>query len=249
MENTTESYLRATDENNIVHYKVGILAEGDHISEGYEEVYLDYLRLRAKVYVDQTGMLSEEAILEDGTERDEDDYRSIHFGVIADNCSCSRVVAALRIILKSDLNMSTLPVENYFPNLFSFCPISNGALELSRYICTREYETKQFELQWMLLCRVMHYINEKNILQAYAVIETSLERVFRTRGVPIKRLSEPQFVLKYRSYNIPVIFNIKLTARLMSLKYPRIFEKITESNDVFLHFKICGDNGVIYENN
>jgi len=63
-------------------FAVGILAVENEVVANRHEEYLGYLRLRANVYADQTNIIPKEQVLADGTERDKDDIRSVHFAVI-----------------------------------------------------------------------------------------------------------------------------------------------------------------------
>ena len=230
-------------------FSVGILAEGNCVLKGCEEAYLDYLRLRASVYAIQNDYISRELIRDDGTERDEDDSRSVHFGVLEDQSDGQKVVAALRLILKNDLFTKPLPIENYFSIAFANEPVPLNNFELSRYICKHENKAIQLHLMWPLLSAGMSYAIRHNMENSYAVLEPFLERVMKARGIPVNRLAEPEFVSKYNSTNIPVNFNNQLSAKIMEVRNPGMIEALGDSNGRFVPFGICGQKGLLYADN
>jgi N-acyl-L-homoserine lactone synthetase len=244
-----QARVKTIIENNNMHYSVGILAEGNCVSNGCEEAYLDYLRLRARVYGIQNDFISKELILKDGTERDEDDCRSVHFAVLEENDEGSRVVAALRLILKNDITAKSLPIEKYFPKAFSNMPVPLNNVELSRYICNHENKATQFALTLPLFSSAAYYGNKHNISLTYAVIEPFLERILRLRGFPVKRLAEQEFLSQYNRTHIPVIFNNKLIMSIIESKNPGMIGKLGNTDGKFVCFEIINQKGVLYENN
>ena len=230
-------------------YSVGILAEGNCVSKGCDEVYLDYLRLRANVYAIQNDYISRELILDDGTEKDEEDSRSVHFGVIDNYGDNPHIVAAMRLILKNDMFDNPLPIEKYFTNVFVNMPIPHNNVELSRFICQHENKVTQMLLMWPLLAIGTSYAIQNNLEMTYAVIEPFLERILKFKGLTMKRLADPEFVLQYNSTNIPVLFNTILVAKILESKNPGIIDALGDSNGKFVRFGICDTKGILYENN
>lgn len=94
-------------------YYVGVLAVRDRII--MPEAFLAARRLRFNKY-HALGLLSDSDQDEDGGEHDEDDGRSIQFGVIKNlGEDDPQMIATSRLILRGD---KKLPVEKYFPDFF-----------------------------------------------------------------------------------------------------------------------------------
>jgi len=198
-------------------FAVGLLAVGNTIIAGRDQEYLGYLRLRANVYADQTNFISKEHVLEDGTERDSNDERSVHLGVIENIAGNHRVVAAMRLIIKSREDGRPLPIESFFPEVFEGTPAPENSVEISRYICRHEDARIQGDLKWPLYKQALSYGIARNLGPTYAVVETPLENQLKASGIPLKRIAEPKFLPEYNTHNLALeVYSDKL-ARMMKL--------------------------------
>ncbi len=219
----TNEMVIPTIESNIfdghedARFAAGIIAVGGAIVEGRDQEYLGYLRLRANVYADQTNMISKDQVLEDGTERDGDDKRSVHFAVIENIVGNHRVVAAMRLIIKSHEDSRPLPIEEYFPEAFDDKRAPERSIEVSRYICRHERQSVQSELKWPLYTQGLSYAMTNNLGPTFAVVEAPLENQLRGIGIALNRIAEPKFVAEYNADNLAIEIDTKKVARMMGL--------------------------------
>lgn len=196
-------------------FAMGILAIGDQVVDGREEEFRGYLRLRANVYADQTAMISKELVRPDGTEMDEDDSRSVHFGVIENTPEGQRLVGAMRIIAKTAEDDRPLPIESFFNDEFAGNPLPVGALEASRYICRHEDARTQNKLKWPMFTGILNYMMTHELGPMYGVVEEKVERALQVSGVPITRIADPKYVPEYAADNLGIYVDTRaLSARM-----------------------------------
>ena len=224
-------------------FAVGLLAVGSTIIAGRDQEYIGYLRLRANVYADQTGMISKEHVLEDGTERDTDDLRSVHFGVFENIAGNQRVVAAMRLIIKSREDSSPLPIEDFFPEAFESVAAPNNSAEISRYICRHESPKVQAELKWPLYTQALSYgmAHRLGNPATYAVVEAPLENQLTSIGIPLKRIAEPKFVPEYNADNLALEINIARLAHVMKLDKTSTIEATLAVENELTYFGAMGE--------
>ncbi len=215
---------RLFDDHEEARFAVGILAVGEDIVDGRDEEYLGYLRLRANVYADQTNMIPHEHVLADGTERDSDDARSVHFAVIENVAGNQRVVAAMRLIIKSREDGRSLPIEDYFPDAFKAGEAPEKSIEVSRYICRHEDSDKQDELKWPLYTQALTYAMTHDLGPTYGVVEAPLERQLIGIGIPLRRIAEPKFLPEYNADNLALEIDTDKLAHTMKLDKMRFVE-------------------------
>lgn len=204
------------NENPDAQFMFGKIAVGSTVVPGFEDVYDNYLRLRARVYAHQTGMISVERVRDDGTETDEDDVRSVHMAVVENMGSHARVVGSMRIIEKSLTNPEELPIHDFFgkvldrSGLVEVVENSNvQATEISRYICRHEDRKVQRTIKWPLFkLAVGHIMATADKAPTYAVVEEFLERDLRINGVSLDRIAEPKFVPEYNDANLAVKIDV-----------------------------------------
>lgn len=199
-------------------FAVGLLAIGDQVIDGRVDIFNGYLRLRANVYADQTRMISPDSVV-DGIERDEDDVRSIHFGIIENTDVGQRVDAAMRLIVKADETDRPLPIESFFPEAFAKAA-STRAVEVSRYICRHEVSMIQKQFKWQLYEVALGYAMMHDLGPTYGVVEPKQELRLAEAGVPIRRIAEPKYVPEYRDYNLGIEIDTATLARMMQLPEP-----------------------------
>lgn len=190
-------------------FAVGLLATGDQVISGRENEYLGYLNLRANVYGAQTHMVPIDHIREDGTEKDKDDSRSLHFGIIENDKTSQRVVAAMRIIVKRDMNDRPLPIEEFFPNYFNNQPAVGGSVELSRYILRHENLKIQDRLKWPLFGVCLEYGKKHSLDPVYAVIEPGFKKYLQKMKFIDQEIASPVFIPEYNTENLAVKINLQ----------------------------------------
>lgn len=153
-------------------------------------------RLRAKVYVEDMGFLSPDDIdASSGTELDQDDERSVHFGAIEhtayDGPALARVVASGRLIVKRTVE-DLLPIETSFPELFADQPIATDTVEVSRFISRHESKLTQHMLALAIIRAMTYYSVNEGQQSSYAIIERPLLKLLSKIGLPLDVLGEPK---------------------------------------------------------
>lgn len=222
--------------NQAARFAVGMIAHGETIMPGMSAEYLGYLRLRANVYADQTNMIPKDVVAADGTEKDIDDPRSVHFAVVENGGKNKRVVAAMRLIIKSDADPRALPIEEFFAEeAFADGPAPLGSTEVSRYICRHEDPKIERQLKWPLYTAALTYVMDNNIGPTYAVVEEFLEKGLKKTGVPITRIAPPKFVPEYNDFNMGIEIDTDLLGQLLSIS-PREASARQESTNVFTYY-------------
>lgn len=221
-------------------FAVGIIAVGNNVVDGLDEELKAYLRLRANVYADQTRMISKDLVAEDGTERDADDARSVHFAVF-ENGEQTRVVGAMRLIVKNHEDSSNLPIEDFFPEAFAE-PAPIGSTEVSRYICRHETRATERQLKTLLYSRVVPYIMSHELGPTYAVVEPVLERALPMGGVILRRIAEPVFVPEYNDDNLGIQIYTDEMAASMGVAEPQVLAKMRQDEHKLHYFKSLGSN-------
>lgn len=210
------------DRESTARFAAGIIAVGTEPVAGLEDAYLGYLRLRAAVYADQTGMIPREQVSADGTESDADDARSVHFAVFENADMEARIVASMRLILKTQDAMADLPAERFFPDAFEHNPAPSGSLEISRYICRHENLALQSLLKWPLYAVAVEYAEANDLTPTFAVVEPGLYKGLVASRLPLRQLGAPKYIPEYSSENFPVAINTRLVRRMTRALYPQV---------------------------
>lgn len=221
--------------NESARFAVGLIAVGHEARLGLEAEFTGYLQLRARVYGEQAQFIPKEQIAPDGTERDHNDSRSIHFGMIENMPNFQRVVAAMRLIHKQN-EQEPLPVETFFPEVFEEKQAPLNSIEVSRFICQHEDSAVQNELKWPLFSTVVSHIISTNLGPTYGVVETVLEKSLKANRVPIKRLGELKFIPEYNTENMPIEINTTLLAKILEKHNPRAVEDLKKSTGKMVFF-------------
>lgn len=191
----------------------GLIAVNGVPLPGLEAEYRAHYDLRRRVYVDQTGQLSENELQEDGTDRDDYDARSVTFAVFENHRLGVRVVGVARLIMRhAD---APLPVEKLCADAFGSRVPSGRSVEMSRVIARHENAALQDLVQWHLFGVMLAYITQNDIERTFAIIEPWLERHLNG-AVKITRLGDVRYVEHYLDYNVPVEIDIPASARRMN---------------------------------
>lgn len=183
--------------------KFALVAFGLGMREN-DELFNSYLKLRANVYVYQTGMLPEEVLHSDGTETDEDDERSSHFLVVENRIGAAAAVACIRLIEKSREHPEQLPVENFFPEAFEEHSAGPNSIEVSRFISCLDSKPDQLTAIMELFKSSLARIRQNELGPVYAVVEEDLERSLGFLGAPPRRIADPQYVEEYNDSNVGI---------------------------------------------
>lgn len=218
------------DEHPEAQFAAGIIAIGSEVVPGCEEVFHGYGQLRAEVYARQTRMIDPELVREDGTETDEDDARSIHFAVVentgqpGDKERTQRVVGALRLIIKDEINPAPLPVEEFFPEAFEQEPAAMPSTEASRYICRHEDPRVQNWLSGPLFYGAVSYIVAHGLGETYGVVEPPVEARLKRFGMDLERVADPKWVEEYKDDNLAFRVDVAKLAEAFGLTTEQLAE-------------------------
>lgn len=178
-----------------------------------DSIEQEYLRLRANVYIDQTGILDESSRRPDGTEIDSDDLRAAHFVSLEQKLGRLAIVGCMRLPQKL-LDKSHLPIEQFFPEAFGE-PAPVGSIEVSRLIVNHEDVLARDKIKKQLIANGLAYIFDNNLGPVYAVVEDYLMKDLENIGVPLKPIAKPKYIDKYHSENIGIeVDRFKLAQRL-----------------------------------
>lgn len=168
--------------------------------------FLGALKLRANVYIDESHYLEESHRQADGTESDNDDVRSVHYGIIENATDGPRVVGNIRGIIKDDER--SLPVENIFPEIFEDSPAPLGALEASRYIARHPDRSVQSAISLGLIRVIVTQAANNGNQPIFAIAEESMVRHFNRLNLPFEKISDPRPVVSYNNTeNMVLRFN------------------------------------------
>lgn len=176
----------------------------EHGIRDNDEVFRGYLKLRANVYVHQTGMLDPEYVRPDGTERDEDDERSSHFVVLENRIGRAAVVGCLRLIEKSPDNPAPLPIEQFFPAAFENQPAGQKSLEVSRFISSIDNRAHQLVAIMELFKSGLARIKQQDLGPTYGIVEEDLEKSLAYLGAPPRRIADPEYLEEYHDKNVGI---------------------------------------------
>lgn len=188
-------------------FAIARIADGAEPHQGSEAIYEAYLRLRANVYIDQTGMLESSARREDGTEMDADDERSVHFAVVENRISRAAAIACMRLVQKTERHSSALAIEEFFPEVFNDNPAPVGSMEVSRFIVRHDEHEPRHLARTNLLMSALAHTRDQNLSPTYAVVEQEFEEHLTRIGVPVERIAEPKWVPEYNDYNLGILID------------------------------------------
>lgn len=184
-------------------FAIGILCNDEIFSYEPNSIEEAYLKLRANVYIDQTGMLDQRVRRHDGTEIDEEDQRSIHFVVLENLMDQVSVFACMRLIPKTPNQNSILPIEEFFPDEITESVPPNG-VEVSRFIVRHNDRRQSMLAKIKLISAGLAYTFLKNLEPILGVVEPSFERDLRIMKIPTRRIAEPKFVAEYNDENLGI---------------------------------------------
>ena len=210
---------------------LGVLAVDGVAVPGLEAEYLAHFQLRRRVYVDQTGQLSEKDLLPDGTDRDADDSRSVTFCVLENHPSGTRVVGVSRLIVRGQekagdsLHGAPLPVEDFCPDAFVDGPLPWNAVEVSRVIARHEKAVVQDSIQWHLFALMLAYVTNHGLGRAFAIIEPWFERHLKSI-ITIHRVGDVRFIEHYLDYNVPIEIDVEASTATVTARTSDLVERL-----------------------
>lgn len=187
-------------------FALGVLSSEAVLSYQPNSVEEAYLKLRANVYIDQTGILHQHAKRHDGTELDKEDHHSTHFVVLENLIGRTTLFACMRLIEKIAHSDTNLPIEDFFSNGLTVRPTHNST-EVSRFIVRHNDRKQALTAKMKLMTASLAYSYKNNLGPIFGVVETNFERDLRIMKVPIHRIAEPKLINKYNSHNIGIIID------------------------------------------
>lgn len=191
--------------NSDAQFWLGTVATGNvmHIPEPY---YDGLMRFRGSVYVDELRFLGRNSLDSKGREIDEYDDHSVEIAVIEHDpisSDTAEVVGSTRLILKSEADQE-LPIEHYFPELFSDGPLSVGSVEVSRFIARHPEKEKQHSIMKALLRTITLHSVENDVDSLYFMIEKPLVTLFKYLHIPMELIGEPKNVPELNGVLYPI---------------------------------------------
>lgn len=216
-------------------FAVGIVAVGGTIIPGRESEFKGYSLLRGNVYAWQQKYMPVEDLNPDGTETDSDDLRSVHFALLENAMADTRVVGAMRLIVKSKENPQPLPIEVHYPEAFAEQPIPILGTEVARLISRHEEPAIQHGNIWPLFSAGVKYVIDNDLGPVYGVVKDTLARNLKIAGVPVTEMAEPKYVPEYNSVKQPVRVDIAGLTHTLEADRPDMFDamSVVESEFVF----------------
>jgi len=199
-----------------IRFAIGEVAVNGAVVNGYCHEFAGAAQLRAKTYLD-SGFINSDELDDDGTELDQNDSRSAHFVVLERTASDlnARVVGNMRLIIKSSENFAPLPVEGYYPELFSDNPFPVNSVEVSRLIARHEDPLIQNILKWPLFVAGYKYAEHNKLGSVYGLISPALTRQLRMEHVPVAAVAAEKYIPAINATKQPVVLNFPLFKRLI----------------------------------
>ena len=185
------------------HLAVGIVAIGSNAVSGLENEFKGYSLLRGNVYGRQKQYVRLDDLNADGAEIDPDDERSVHLTLIENIATSTRVVGAMRLIIKSPEYRNLLPIEAHYPEAFPTAPVPILGTEVSRLICRHEDKQTQTSLKWLLFTAGVSHAMSRGLGPVFGVIEQTLSDLLIAEGVPIHMLAPTKFVAGFNAVKAP----------------------------------------------
>lgn len=184
-------------------FAMGVFDSKDVLSYRPGSIEEAYLKLRADVYIDQTGYLKSGVKRQDGTELDNDDERSTHFVVLENLIGRAAVFACMRIIEKTTKNDQPLPIEKFFPEIF-INPAELNTVEVSRFI-VRHSEARYARTFYRdLIVAGMAHTIDNNLGPVFSVVEPEFEKYLKLMRLPSSRLTGLKYLPEYNTSNIGI---------------------------------------------
>lgn len=221
-------------------FAAGMIGKGTASLPGRSREFNGYLRLRASVYLRQMHMLPPDAESPDGTERDEEDARSLHFGVFARAGDGARVVASMRLIHKSEAPDQPLPVEQLFPEAFAEGPAPASSIEISRLISRHEDGETQYLLKWPMVAAALSYAASQGFPPTYALVRPSLAAKLTACGVDVRQISQPRLIPEFGEEYVAIAIDAEALARRMGQAHTGSQGDEPGTDDEFTYFDLAG---------
>jgi N-acyl-L-homoserine lactone synthetase len=198
-------------------FAVGEVAVNNTIVNGYDNEFFGAAQLRVNTYLSR-GFVRSDELNDAGTELDHNDERSAHFVVLEQaTASLARVVGNMRLVVKSPEDPSLLPMESYFPEIYSENPLFLGSVEVSRLIARHEDPKVQNFLKWPLFVSGYKYVDSKDLGPVYGLLSPALIRHLRMQHVPVSAIAAEKYVQEINATKQPAEVNLPLLKRVIDI--------------------------------
>lgn len=199
-------------------FAIGHIAIGGVVINGYDKEFEGVAQLRANTYLD-SGFIRNDELDDHGTELDDNDNRSAHIAMLERTAidSMARVVGNMRLVIKDNKNSSPLPVESYYPELFSDKPLPIGSVEVSRLIARHEDAGLQSLLKWPLFIAGYKYVEHHDLGPAYGLLSPALTRRLRMQQIPVSAVADAKYIEAINANKQPVVINLPIFKKVINL--------------------------------
>ncbi len=169
-----------------------------------DDTYNSVAKLRANVYIDEKRFLGEDSRRPDGTEADYYDSSSIQYASFENmGEGLVRPISCGRMIIKLTED-SRLPIENYFPEVFSSSPPDVGSVEISRFISRHPNKLTQ-HANSLAIIRAMTYRSvDIDAPKDYFLIEKPLFGMLSMIGLPVEQIGEEKDIPEQNGILYPI---------------------------------------------
>lgn len=172
-------------------------------------------QLRANTYL-ASGFVQESELNDDGSELDANDERSFHYLVFERTAvaSLARVVGNMRLVMKTEDDMSPLPVEEFFPDHFQ-TPAQTGSAEVSRLISRHEDSRLQAFIKWPMFIAGYKQVVESDSGPVYGLLAPTLVRQLSLQGVPIQTLAPARYIEEINAKKQPTEIDLPALGKVI----------------------------------
>jgi len=184
-------------------FAMGVYSPEDILNYKPNSMSEAYLKLRANVYIDRTGILKDSYRRDDGTEIDKNDERSTHLIVFENRLlGMSAIFACMRLIEKSSEDQP-LPIEELFSKDF-LVPAPDKSVEVSRLIVCHENARCAYDTNRRLMISGLSHVLKNNLGPVFGIVEPDLAKGLSLMGVPISEVAKPRAVGGYPGENLGI---------------------------------------------
>lgn len=118
------------------------------------------------------------------------------------------VVGAMRLIHKSETHPRSLPIEDFFDGEIGGLAADIGSLEVSRYILRSENKRHQALTRGAIMGVGLAHAVKHEWGPCVAVVAPEVARSIRRSGVPIREITQPKVIEKYKDVNVGIQIDV-----------------------------------------
>lgn len=209
-------------------FAVGIVAIGSEVLHGLENEFDGYALERTRRYLAEN-YITEADLNSDGTELDEEDNRAVHFTVVENMVDYARTAGTMRLIIKSGLKNSLLPIESMYPEAFDN-PAQVGSVESSRVSANRTLLTK------LLFASGVNYVQHHRLGPVYGVVKPDFEQALNRNGISVLPLADPKYVPEINAIKQPILVDLpRVESNFLVSDQAALFEEMRRLDGGFVY--------------